>query len=200
VNERLKTNGYRANPAPIDFEVDCGPLPVRGELPSRLAGVLVRNGPNPLRPDPVQHWFAGHGMVHCFEFANGDVTYRNRWVRTQRWLAEPASVPADVGAFGARPQQRWKSAPRAERFSWQLGGGAQIARVNGALRLSTRASRSIRIGNVCTSRAFPRGREHALQILHSCGVLDTYQRAGSACVSTTLMRCSRSTRSTDDAR
>jgi carotenoid cleavage dioxygenase len=74
VNERLKTNGYRANPAPIDFEVDCGPLPVRGELPSRLAGVLVRNGPNPLHPDPVQHWFAGHGMVHCFEFANGGVT------------------------------------------------------------------------------------------------------------------------------
>ena len=71
MNERLKMNGYRANPASIDFEVDCGPLPVRGELPFRLAGVLVRNGPNPLHPDPVRHWFAGHGMVHCFEFANG---------------------------------------------------------------------------------------------------------------------------------
>jgi carotenoid cleavage dioxygenase len=108
MNERLKMNGYRANLAPIDFEVDCGPLPVRGELPSRLAGVLVRNGPNPLRPDPAQHWFAGHGMVHRFEFANGGVTYRNRWVRTQRWLAERASVAADVGAFDARQQQRWK--------------------------------------------------------------------------------------------
>ncbi|MFM0174214.1 carotenoid oxygenase family protein [Paraburkholderia sediminicola] len=105
MNERLNTNGYRANLAPIDFEVDCGPLPVRGELPSGLAGVLVRNGPNPLHPDPAQHWFAGHGMVHRFEFANGGVTYRNRWVRTQRWLAERAGAAADFTAFGARPQK-----------------------------------------------------------------------------------------------
>ncbi|MFM0506815.1 carotenoid oxygenase family protein [Paraburkholderia sp. RL17-373-BIF-A] len=133
-------NGYRANPASIDFEVDCGPLPVRGELPSRLAGVLVRNGPNPLHPDPVQHWFAGHGMVHCFEFANGGVTYRNCWVHTQRWLAERASVAVDVGPSARGRSNDGNSAPRAERFSWQPGGGAQIARVNGALRRSTRAS------------------------------------------------------------
>ncbi len=79
---------YQANSLPIDFEADGEPLRVRGTLPAGLEGMLVRNGPNPLNVDPAQHWFAGHGMVHRFAFSNGEVTYRNRWVRTQRWLAE----------------------------------------------------------------------------------------------------------------
>ncbi|MFM0627181.1 carotenoid oxygenase family protein [Paraburkholderia xenovorans] len=61
MNQRLNMNGYRANLQPIDSEVDRGPLPVRGELPSGLAGGLVRNGPNPFRPDPALHWMRGMG-------------------------------------------------------------------------------------------------------------------------------------------
>lgn len=47
MNGRLNIKGFHANLAPINFEVDRGPLHVRGELPCGLAGVLVRNGPNP---------------------------------------------------------------------------------------------------------------------------------------------------------
>lgn len=92
---------YRSNLAPLNFEADCGPLAVQGALPAELQGALVRNGPNPLHPEAARHWFAGHGMVHCFEFANGSVTYRNRWVRTQRWRLEREGGAAEMRGMGA---------------------------------------------------------------------------------------------------
>jgi carotenoid cleavage dioxygenase-like enzyme len=79
---------YRMNFAPVGHEVDVAHLAVLGELPPGLEGLLVRNGPNPLFPDSKEHWFAGDGMVHGFEFRGGKVRYWNRWVRTRRWLAE----------------------------------------------------------------------------------------------------------------
>lgn len=72
---------------PIDFECEVGPLPLQGVLPAGLRGTLVRNGPNPMAPDPKAHWFAGDGMLHAFSIHDGQVHYRNRWVRTQRWHA-----------------------------------------------------------------------------------------------------------------
>lgn len=69
-------------------------------MPAELHGALVRNGPNPLHPDPAQHWFAGHGMVHRFAIADGRVSYANRWVRTQRWLLERARGAADFEGKG----------------------------------------------------------------------------------------------------
>jgi carotenoid cleavage dioxygenase len=105
LNQQAPAISYRTNHAPIDFELADEPLRVRGVLPAGLAGVLVRNGPNPLRVDPAQHWFAGHGMVHRFEFASGQVRYRNRWVRTQRWLGERAGASAEERALGAGTAQ-----------------------------------------------------------------------------------------------
>lgn len=77
-----------SNEQPIDFEVDLDALPVVGQLPAGLQGVLVRNGPNPVNPQPGSHWFTGDGMLHAFYFENGNVNYSNRWVRTQHFLAE----------------------------------------------------------------------------------------------------------------
>lgn len=70
------------NRLPIDVEGDIEALPLAGELPPGLEGTLVRNGPNPLVPDPRAHWFGGDGMLHAFRIAGGRVDYRNRWVRT----------------------------------------------------------------------------------------------------------------------
>lgn len=76
------------NMPPVQAESTLGPLPVTGTLPEGLAGTLLRIGPNPQFPTPDQHWFSGTGMVHAFEFTDGQVHYRNRWVRTRRWQAE----------------------------------------------------------------------------------------------------------------
>jgi carotenoid cleavage dioxygenase-like enzyme len=83
----LPRNAPPPNMGPIDFETELGPLPLRGTLPEGLRGTLVRNGPNPVVPDPKAHWFAGDGMLHSFTLADGQVHYRNRWVRTELWRA-----------------------------------------------------------------------------------------------------------------
>lgn len=83
----LPRNAPPPNMGPIDFETALGPLPLQGTLPEGLRGTLVRNGPNPVVPDPKAHWFAGDGMLHSFTLAEGQVHYRNRWLRTDLWRA-----------------------------------------------------------------------------------------------------------------
>ena len=86
----VRINPYLSgNFAPIRSEDDFV-LAVEGELPKDLAGTLFRIGPNPqFEPrDPNHHWFFGDGMVHGFFIENGQVRYRNRYVRTPKWTLE----------------------------------------------------------------------------------------------------------------
>ena len=92
-----------ANFAPVQAECDEADLPMIGELPSGLNGTLFRNGPNPqFTPvDPLQHhWFVGDGMIHAFTLRNGRASYRNRWVRTDKWAAEHAAGRSLLQGFG----------------------------------------------------------------------------------------------------
>ena len=73
------------NLAPVDKEIDFGPLPLEGVISPDLRGTLVRNGPNPVDAATASHWFFGDGMLHAFHIENGEVHYRNRWVRTTRY-------------------------------------------------------------------------------------------------------------------
>jgi carotenoid cleavage dioxygenase len=71
------------NFAPVTDERDDADLPVTGAIPPGLEGLLLRNGPNPIAPEPDQyHWFTGDGMLHGIELRDGRARYRNRWVRT----------------------------------------------------------------------------------------------------------------------
>ncbi len=65
---------------------------VQGEIPKDLHGVYMRNGHNQVHaPIGKYHPFDGDGMVHAAHFENGQMTYRNRWVRTTGFLAEAAA-------------------------------------------------------------------------------------------------------------
>jgi len=92
----------RANIAPIAFEADAPHLKISGELPRELSGTLYRNGPNPQFSSPGAHWFVGDGMLHAFHLENGRASYRNRWVRTPKWLAEHDAGRALFGGFGRK--------------------------------------------------------------------------------------------------
>jgi carotenoid cleavage dioxygenase len=92
----------RSNIAPIPFECDAPFLKVTGELPRELNGTLYRNGPNPQFEAPDAHWFVGDGMLHAFHLENGRASYRNRWVRTPKWLAEHDAGRALFGGFGRK--------------------------------------------------------------------------------------------------
>jgi carotenoid cleavage dioxygenase-like enzyme len=76
--------------AAVVNEVDLVDFSVTGTIPRDLNGVLVRNGPNPLRGrfegNDVLSWWPEAAMLHGISFQDGRVTgYRNRWARTQRW-------------------------------------------------------------------------------------------------------------------
>ncbi|WP_033290598.1 carotenoid oxygenase family protein [Amycolatopsis jejuensis] len=93
-----------SNVAPIEREYTSTRLEVTGELPGYLDGRYLRNGPNPLEPDPEKyHWFMGDGMVHGVRLRDGRAEwYRNRWIRTPYvagMLGEGPRVPRTmVGA------------------------------------------------------------------------------------------------------
>jgi carotenoid cleavage dioxygenase len=64
-------------------------LTVEGDLPRELAGTLARNSGNPQFDPPGRyHWFDGDGMVHALTFDDGQVSYRNRWIRTEAFARE----------------------------------------------------------------------------------------------------------------
>ena len=83
-------NPYLMGPyAPVDTEIDAGDLEVVGEIPPDLEGLYVRNGPNPRYATQGRyHWFDGDGMLHAVHLEGGQATYRNRWIRTDGFLAE----------------------------------------------------------------------------------------------------------------
>ena len=78
------------NYAPLRMECDIKDLIIEGEVPKDLFGSYYRNGPDPQFP-PMggqYHWFAGDGMIHAFNFENGKISYKNRWVQTSKWKQE----------------------------------------------------------------------------------------------------------------
>lgn len=81
----------RGNMFPVDREVAAADCKVVGEIPARLRGHFVRNGPNQMfEPPGKYHTFDGDGMLHGIEFLDGRVVYRNRWVRSRGLQAEIA--------------------------------------------------------------------------------------------------------------
>jgi carotenoid cleavage dioxygenase len=103
------SNRYlEGNFAPVTDEVTVADLPVTGTIPAELQGRYVRNGPNPIAPEPDNyHWFTGEGMVHGVQLRDGRATsYRNRWVRSQAvaehlgetWPSGPVHAEMDFAA------------------------------------------------------------------------------------------------------
>lgn len=115
------------NFAPIRSEDDFI-LPVTGALPPELRGTLYRNGPNPqFAPRGPYHWFSGDGMVHAFDIDDGEVIYRNRYVRTPKWQQENKAGRALFAGFNAHLHD-----PMAQG---QDGGTANTSLVSHAGRL-----------------------------------------------------------------
>ena len=76
------------NFAPVEVESSVFDLEVRGEVPSELAGRLLRIGPNPIAPGEDYHWFLGNGMVHGLSLGEGRARwYRSRFVRDDELCA-----------------------------------------------------------------------------------------------------------------
>lgn len=64
-------------------------LPVDGELPPWLSGSLLRTGPAKFEAGSrsMAHWFDGLAMLHRFGFAEGEVSYANRFLESKAYRA-----------------------------------------------------------------------------------------------------------------
>tara|TARA_B100000378_G_scaffold206493_2_gene169743 strand:+ start:285 stop:1697 length:1413 start_codon:yes stop_codon:yes gene_type:complete len=102
----------QGNFAPLRMECDLNDLVIEGEMPKEIFGSYYRNGPDPQFPPMGDdyHWFAGDGMIHAFNFENGKVSYRNRWVRTSKWKQERKAGKSLINALNPmEPDPEWDS-------------------------------------------------------------------------------------------
>ena len=87
--------------APVAVERDDANLVVTGRLPDALAGMYLRNGPNPMfEPKGRYHIFDGDGMLHGLTLdGEGNASYRNRWIRTAGLAVEARAGRAIYGGM-----------------------------------------------------------------------------------------------------
>jgi beta,beta-carotene 9',10'-dioxygenase len=104
----------------LDAEIVLESLPTEGRFPDWLEGSLVRNGPGKFEAgnDLFNHHFDGFAMLHRFGFRNGQVSYRNRYLRSRSF--EYATQKGRMGypVFATRLDP-----DRLERVSEQLRKG-----------------------------------------------------------------------------
>jgi len=95
--------GFRS----VDTEYDDHHPPVEGEIPEWLSGVLLRNGPGLFSADGdrVTHWFDGLAMLRRYAFADGELSYSNRFLRTNAY--EDATNGDLTGQF-ATDERGWR--------------------------------------------------------------------------------------------
>ncbi len=121
---------------PMTEEWDAEDLTIEGSLPRDLDGVYLRNSENPVhRPLGKYHPFDGDGLLHSICFRDGKASYRNRFVRTEGYLAEQAAGRALWSGLAEMP-------PRSERSGW----GAQ-----GALKDSSSTDVVVHAGRALSS-------------------------------------------------
>lgn len=100
----------RGNLFPVADELTAVPCEIiDGAVPAGLRGQFVRNGPNPMfEPIGAYHMFDGDGMLHGLSFADGAVTYSNRWIRSRGLRAEMrhgAAVYSGLSELGHWPDR-----------------------------------------------------------------------------------------------
>lgn len=89
----------------LEREVRIDELPVDGELPSWLTGSLLRTGPAKFEVGErtMRHWFDGFAMLHRFGFADGKVSYANRFFGSKAKAAADEKGELAFSEFATDP-------------------------------------------------------------------------------------------------
>ncbi|MFO0696960.1 MAG: carotenoid oxygenase family protein [Polyangiales bacterium] len=92
--------GFEALETEYDYVVPHGE--VRGRIPEAVRGTFLRIGPgrNRIGGQKLGHWFDGDGMLHAATFREDGVHYRNRYVRTPKYVKETAAQRIVMRSFG----------------------------------------------------------------------------------------------------
>ena len=102
---------------PMTEEWDADDLDVvEGAIPRDLDGVYLRNSENPVHaPLGRYHPFDGDGLLHALHFHEGRASYRNRFIRTEGFVAEAQAGRALWSGIAEAPT-------RSERRGWGAHG------------------------------------------------------------------------------
>src|SRR3954449_6419130 len=86
-------------------EIRLDALEVSGTIPAWLSGTLVRNGPAryEVGDRTLNHWFDGLAMLHAFGFAGGQVSYANRYLRSDAYRADTEDQRIEYAEFATDP-------------------------------------------------------------------------------------------------
>jgi beta,beta-carotene 9',10'-dioxygenase len=89
----------------LEDETHIEGLPVQGQLPPWLTGSLLRTGPAKweVGDRSMNHWFDGLAMLHRFSFADGSVSYANRFLETRAWRAARDRGRIEYSEFATDP-------------------------------------------------------------------------------------------------
>ena len=99
--DRSLTAGFES----LDDETHIDRLPVEGRLPDWLQGSLVRTAPArwEVGSQTMNHWFDGFAMLHRFGFADGEVSYANRFLQTRAYRAAQEKGEIVYSEFATDP-------------------------------------------------------------------------------------------------
>jgi carotenoid cleavage dioxygenase-like enzyme len=99
------TADYRLGLQTQDRETAVEALAVDGTLPAWLIGSLIRTGPALFEAGArrVNHWFDGFAMLHRFGFADGRVSYANRFLQTRAYRAAAQNGEIAYSEFATDP-------------------------------------------------------------------------------------------------
>ncbi len=89
----------------LETETHLDSLPVQGTLPPWLRGSLIRTGPAKweVGDRAMNHWFDGFAMLHRFSFADGDVSYANRFLESRAYRAARDEGRISYSEFATDP-------------------------------------------------------------------------------------------------
>lgn len=92
--------GFEALNEEFDYVIPLSE--VEGHIPDAVRGTFFRIGPgrNRIGKQKFGHWFDGDGMLHAVSFTERGVVYRNRYVRTPKYLAETQAQRIVMRSFG----------------------------------------------------------------------------------------------------
>jgi len=89
----------------LEEETRIDSLPVQGKVPAWLQGSLIRTGPSKweVGERTMNHWFDGLAMLHRFSFADGSVSYANRFLETRAYRASRERGRISYSEFATDP-------------------------------------------------------------------------------------------------
>jgi carotenoid cleavage dioxygenase-like enzyme len=128
----LAVESFYGTETPLRFEADVHDCEVIGEIPRALEGTLFRAGPDkqfPTRSNDVI--INGDGMVSSFDFRDGHVSFKCRYVQTERLMKERDARKRLYGAYRNRhtdsPETRGTDRDNTANTSAFFHGGRLFA-------------------------------------------------------------------------